>query len=482
MKRQRQRAAARAQGYGAAREITLPLPLKGEMTEAKTAEISGYYAGELINWRSSGVSLRLRSQHTQTETGDPVLQAIPFEFGAAQEYLSIYEDKITASTGEHARDFSTAADVAFISSHAIIADGNGSPVLYNGQTFSDGVFTTETSLKVEQFDGVIGHQDRIFFWKTGDDLDFYYGENSAITGELVRFPLGRLGNITGAIMCLKSLTVDAGHGMNDTLAIFTTTGQIVAYEGANPGDSDDWRQLTRMKVAPPVSKRAFVEVGSDVWMLTAQGIVSLQSTLSSSALALVNTVSSPIQEKLVDQIAEGGEWSMHLTADATAIIINRVFDGVASQSIYRTDTKSWFEADYPARDWHNLGLTTYFTTLDGEQGTLGAGSDEAITARWVSSWFRLQKSGGITYLKPTIIAKGPLEVKVVLLSDHDATGLDISEAEQTVTIEPDNPADPNGRVALNELIAVDGVGEVFQLQMEVTATWAELVHIKAGVQ
>lgn len=482
MIRNRQRAAARAQGYGQAREINIPLPVKGVMVEANTAEVSGMYAGELRNWRSTGASLRLRSQHSLASNGDTALQRIAFEYGAAQQYLDVLSDRIKAGTGFMHRSFSTPLDVAFISSHAVMVDGNGAPVLFNGTRFSDGVFSTQTALSADEFDGVIAHQDRLFFWKAADELDFYYGDVGAITGGLDRFPLGRLGNITGSIICLHSVTVDAGHGMNDTLAVFTTTGKIIVYEGLNPGDPQDWRQLTRISAARPISKDSFIQVGSDLWMLTAAGVVSVTQTVRDSSLALVNTVSRPIQDKLVAQLAEGGDWSMHLTADATGVIINRVFNGKASQFIYRTDTNTWLETDYPAKAWHNFGLKTQFTALDGRLATLDDAGSFQITARWVSSWFRLPRSGGITFLKPTIIAKGPLEVTVTLLSDHDTTGTDIAESQQTVTIEPDNPADPGGHVSINEIIAVDAVGEVFQLRMEVTAGWAELVNLKAGVQ
>lgn len=479
MIRARQRAAARARGGGATgREITIPLPVKGVMVEAKNAEVSGVYAGELTNWRSTGASLRLRSGHSISQDGETASQRIPFEYGAASEYLAFEGD-----------GYSGRRDHAYISSHIVTVDGNGVPQAYNGKSWSDASFSVETAITPDQFDGVIAHQDRLYFWKSGDDLDFYYGDVGAIMGPLVRFPLGRLGNIRGAIVCLKSLTVDAGHGMNDTLAVFTTTGDIVVYEGLDPGDPQDWRLLTRIRAAPPVSKRAFVQVGSDVWMLTAAGVVSVMQTIRDSSMALVNNVSRPIQDQLLPQIAEGGEWSMHMAADATAVVVNRVFNGLASQFIYRTETRSWIEGDYPAMDWHNLGLLTQFTTPDGGLGTLnslaneGAGDlDEPITARLVTSWFRLPRAAGITYIKPTIIARGPLSVTVTLLSDHDETGSDVSEAVQTVTIQPDNPADPGRQVALNEIIAVDAVGEVFQLRMEVTAKWAELVHLGAGVQ
>lgn len=473
MRRQQQRQSERARGGVTGSEINIPLPTKGTLTEAGTAEVSGAYAAELTNWESTGASLRLRPGHSISPDGGSASQRIAFEFGGKSEYV----EPPNARPGQW-------VDYATVSNRLVVVNGTEAPRTYDGTTWRAEEFTTDTDLDPSAFDGVIAHHDRLYFWKRGDALDFYTGEIGAIMGPLTRFPLGRLGNIEGSIVALKSLTVDAGHGMNDTLAVFSSAGDVVIYEGLNPSDPDDWRLNSRFKVAPPVSDRAFVRVGSDYWMLTAAGVVSVTDTIRKGALALVGTVSRPIRDALLPQIAEGGEWSMHLSADAMSVIINRVHDGRASQFIYRTDTRSWVTADYPAKDWHNLGLATQFTTPDGRLGTMpvtGARGTEPVTGRLVTGWFRIGRRAGITYLHPTIIGGGPMEVTFWLLSDHDDTALDLAQAKQTVTLHPDNPADPGGRVSLDEIVGLDAVGSAFQLHMEVTAPWAEIVHMKAGV-
>lgn len=481
MKWARHKRSERNRGGVLAREIDVPLPLGGLFVEAKTAEVSGMYAAELLNWQSTGASLELRNQHVIDAMSAQVSQYIPLEFGQFLGLIGVGADRFTFGKLFQAYDGPGITDFGYISSHVVMVDGTQAPQLFNGSEFSLSQFTTDTERVQSEFDGFVAHQDRPYFWKTGDDLDFYYGGVGAITGTLTRFPLGRLGNITGKIVAMRPVTVNAGHGMNDTLAIFTSTGKLVAYEGRNPGDEADWRLLTRLQIAPPLDKNAFIQVGADQWMLTTSGIVSVTQTIQDSTLALVKTVSRNIQKKLIKQIAEGGDWSMHLAADGTTVIINRVWEGRASQFMYRTQERIWLEADYPAKQWHNFDLKTQFTTLDGDLATLNDDGTFAITAKLVTSWFRLPRAASISYIVPTVIARGPLKFKIAILSDHDETAVDFSEAEQTVTIRPDDPADPGGTVALNEEIAVDAVGEVFQIHMEVTAQWAELVHLKAAI-
>lgn len=471
---------ARNTSQNLAREVPVPLPLRGLFVEGKTSEISGMYAAKLENWRSNGFSVELRQAAELQESTAGVIQRIPYSFGANPSLICVKSGSVIGNGISQVYTSTGKLSAAYISGNALLAGGAEGPATFDGSMWWLGGFTTTTGLSPTEFTGVIAHHDRPFFWKEGDDLDFYYGGVGAISGALVQFPLGRLGNIEGTIVGLRSMTVDAGHGMNDVLAIFTSAGNIVAYEGLNPGDTADWRQLNRLKVAPPVSQHAFVQVGGDTWMLTSAGVVSVIDTLRQSKQALVNTVSRPVQKELRAQVEEGGEWSMHLAANGSAVIVNRVFNGIATQHILATDSNAWFTATYPAADWYSLGQETGFTDLSGNRWLL-TGQSEEITAIWHSSWFRLPRAGGIEYLVPTILANGPLTMTIAVLTDHDETAADVAEATQTVTISPDDPADVNGQVSINEEIAIDAVGDVFQIRMEVTAAWAEMVSLKAAL-
>ena len=85
-------------------------------------------------------------------------------------------------------------------------------------------------------------------------------------------------------------------------------------------------------------------------------------------------------------------------------------------------------------------------------------------------------------MRPTIIAKEALTVKVAVLRDYNETDADIAEAEQTITIEPETPPNPGRMISLNEDIAIGVTGQAFQLRIEVTATWAQIVSVKVGIE
>ena len=366
MRRSAQARQQRAQGIGTGREITMPLPLGGLFSEAKTSEISGVYAGEFVNWESAGTKIRLRKQAISLSPESAILRRIPYEFGADPRYIEIYADRAKCGDAEIIRPFAADCSVAYISGQAIIADGQGFPVRFDGVAFHQIDMDVQGGADPATFDGVVAHHDRLFFWATGGELEFYHSATvGGLQGEFLRFPLGRLGNITGSIRQMQSLTINAGHGMNDTLAIMTSTGEIVAYEGLDPADAMDWRLLTRVRASTPVGPEAFARIGNDLWMVSGSGIVSIMESISQGVLALVGNASRPIVTEITALIEQGGRWQMHVGADGSQVIVNRIKDGEAKQHVFHVETRTWSVTDYPAAGFHNLNGKTEFTDMNG---------------------------------------------------------------------------------------------------------------------
>jgi hypothetical protein len=476
----------RQQAQGVASPIDIPLPLNGILVNAKYAEVSGLFASRLNNLRSDGVVLELRREAVQGASDALAVQRIPFEFDGNQFYIEMRDHVAQGNGATFTRDFFGGAMAAYISSKAIIADGAGVPLVFDGTAFTAGNFSTGTSTDQSEFDGVMAHQDRLFFWKSGGKLEFYYGGVGAIMGALTRFPLDRLGNITGRISIVIPLTIDAGTNTNDVLCIITTTGHVVTYSGLNPGDANDWSLVTLMKVAPPLSRFSAAKVGGDVWVATSAGIVSMAESIASGALALANAVSRPVARE-ISSLMNGGpaEWQLHTAADGSFIILNRwdLTTSTAVQYIFDFESQSWTTADYQARYWHNLVLQTGFTGGNQRLSTVQSemGGDTPVEAEWHSSWFGIGRDGQIASVRPEIIAKAPLTMTIMVLSNHDETPADLVEATQTVTINPDSDIISDQTVSLDDVIPIGAVGRTFQLRIKLSAPWLKIVGMKTIV-
>jgi hypothetical protein len=78
IRRRQQARQQRAQGgaRGFAREMMLPLPLKGVFSEARDGEMSAQYAGEMANWRTNGALLETQPANTLPPASSDVLKRL----------------------------------------------------------------------------------------------------------------------------------------------------------------------------------------------------------------------------------------------------------------------------------------------------------------------------------------------------------------------------------------------------------------------
>jgi len=481
VQRSRAAQAERNASRGQASEVPWPLPVRGLYSDAKSAEINGAMAEVLDNWKSNGISLEMRDGFG-LQGADAAMQHIIYEFGADPDYIKVFADKMSIGGSDYFATFSGDISHTTLSSNVMLADGINPILRCDGAQIIDAEITTDTGKLSSEFDGLFSHHDRIYAWDS-DELAFYYGDIGAVTGELTRFPLDRLGNLSGTVKIIHSMTYDASHGMNDILVVITSTGWIILYEGLDPGDINDWRLIGRVKTAAPVSKFAIQSFGSDLWMLTARGVVSLKESLSSGALALTSKIAQPISDLIIADVnayKDSSGWQMIARPDGTDVLLNVPTATGYKQYVFTIEVSAWSTSNYPARWWHDAFGRLEFTDTDGNLCRVQVGNDDGaeITATFYTSWVRIPRKSEIAYMIPTIIADGELTVKITVLSDHDDTPGDIAQSEQIIVIRPDNPG---SRVALNEVVGVGVTGRVFQARFEITGNNVSFENLIAGL-
>lgn len=457
-----------------ARETDIALPLRGLMSRALNARAPQDTAAEVRNWRSNGLSMEMRDGVAWAGGISSVLRRIPHAVATSPQLIDMRGSRLSTTTATVYRQNSIAATVATLSGNTIIADATDRIVRFDGVDFHFGGFTTTTGDDPDRFDGVVAHNERLYFWKEGS-ADFWYAEIGAILGPLARFPMSRLGQIKGSIATMISLTVDAGNDMNDMLAIITTEGQYVVYQGLDPADPQDWAIVGRVQASAPVGRHALVQIGADVWMVAKSGgVVSLGESLRSSTLALVSDVGRPILARVQEWIAAGGAWQAFSSPEGRAIIINQVLTDSARQLMFDLESRCWTTADMPVRWFHVDQQKPAVVALDGKMGTFGKAAGAAFTARWVSGWISAGTDTRVAWVEPTIACDGPVTVRIAVLSDDD-DGAESADM-QSITEAPRVPG-----AMVSPRFAIGQSGERFRVILEVDAPWAELVKLKAAI-
>jgi len=464
------------------------LPHRGLFSQADTSRVASGLAEEVTNTFSDGIEWRIRDGYSTVQPASNILQRIPHEFGAGT-YLDIEAAQITAGAASLVRAFPNRVMSASISARTIMADGAGDPIAYDGASIAAAGFTTTTADLPSSFNGILAHQDRLYFWNTNADRPvFYYGATvGAITGPLVEFPLDRLGNIKGSIVCMHSLTIDASHGPNDVLFIMTDRGQCIVYEGLDPGDDIDWRLFGRLDSSPPVSRFAIESSGPDTYVLTRRGLVSVTAVIREGDNALTQTVTRPIREEIQAAVAAAtdlDQFQVIRDPDSTMLLVNVPVGTAFDQFVFSIEAGGWFKwTGIPAKEWSISANQFSFTGTDGRLANWGASGDDGAVIPWsyISPWVRAGKMSTMEWITISLISQGVVSLKLTVLSDQNQTPRDIAERTQDIEILPEDETQPNLNQNHDEMLIVEEPGMEFQLRLSGSLVSGEIANIDTGM-
>lgn len=102
----------------------------------------------------------------------------------------------------------------------------------------------------------------------------------AITGAIAGTQdLGALWNKGGHLVAMTSWTIDGGAGPQDYAAFISSRGQISLYSGTDPTNSNAWGLVGTFDTSPPIGRRCFLRVGSDVAIITTGGVLPISQVL-----------------------------------------------------------------------------------------------------------------------------------------------------------------------------------------------------------
>jgi hypothetical protein len=102
----------------------------------------------------------------------------------------------------------------------------------------------------------------------------------AITGPIAGTQdFGALWTRGGYLVAMSDWTVDGGNGPQDMAAFMSSQGQVSIFAGTDPTSSLNWSLVGTFDLSPPVSAKCMTKVGSDVAVITQQGVVPLSQAL-----------------------------------------------------------------------------------------------------------------------------------------------------------------------------------------------------------
>lgn len=328
--------------------ITLPPPLKGWNTRDALSSMDPQDAVQLDNFFPDVGGVVVRNGYTSYATGvssSPVKTLAEYNYQATRKFLAaagggIYDVSASGAAGAALKSGFTSdiwQTVSFLGK-LFWTNGADTMQIYNGTTFADSTFTGVT---LSTLIGCTLYQQRLYFWAT-NSTGFWFAPLNSISGALSFFDLQAFtpngGNLTAAI----TFSHDGGNGVLDFIAFMMSSGDCLIYYGNDPGDfPNNWQQLGRFHISPPVNIRAVCNYGAEAYLTTYDDHVALSSVLAAlkgGDLPPRSKVSPAVQAAVTANKSAFG-WQALFYAKGRRLIFNIPnTDGSFDQHVQNTGT------------------------------------------------------------------------------------------------------------------------------------------------
>lgn len=435
MQRQRRR---QVRKMPKARPDSIPAPIGGWNTRDALDAMAPTDAVLLDNWFPTTGKVTMRRGYTEHATGmgsSNVDTIAEYHAGSNRKLLAaangnIYDASSTGAASSLASGFtSNQWQWSNLNGRIFFVNGTDAPQDYDGSTMS-ATSWTGSGLTIANLIGVNVFKSRLYFWED-DSQDFWYAGPAAITGTLTKFPLSRVGQFGGNLVAMGTWTFDGGAGPDDYAVFIMSSGDVIVYQGSDPGSFADWALVGVYNIGEPLGIRGVVKTGGDLLIMTHNDYVSMGAVLKTGQLGDASKLSGAVQEASANASLFGWQAITHRKGNKGGFILFNV-PGVSNkydQHVINAATGAACRfRDIPARCWgvYNSGL--YFGSTNGkiyQFDTAWKDDGAAIPADGRSAWssYGTPTRNRVTAIRPVIESQGEISYSVGLGFDFNASPL-----------------------------------------------------------
>jgi hypothetical protein len=163
-------------------------------------------------------------------------------------------------------------------SHYLYAvNGSDNPQLWDGTNWTSPTITGGPAQST--FFHIHSHQNRVWLIPNNSTAIYYLGTN-AITGAVSgNLDIGPLMDQGGYVIAMGTWTYNGGNGPQNLAVFMTSRGQCIIYSGTDPTSSSNWTLVGVFNLPPPLGVRCMTQIGSDLGIITLQGVIPLSQAL-----------------------------------------------------------------------------------------------------------------------------------------------------------------------------------------------------------
>lgn len=383
-----------------------PAPSRGWNARDDLDAMHPLDAVELINFfpSSGGVSTRKGYTSHATGLGGTVFTLAEFDSGSTRNLLAAANGNlwdVTATASSLASGFLSdkwqhaqfdPAGTALMG----LVNGKDDPQTFDGSTIA-AMTISGNGLTPSNLDGINVFKGRTYFWDSNTQ-DFWYSAVNALGGTLTKFPLGRVSGFGGNLVAMGTWNVDGGDGVNDMAVFCMSSGDVIVYNGDDPGSL--WSLVGVYRLGAPLSTRSIIKLSGDLVITTSDGYVPLSKVLKSGRVG-----EGGVSNKIVDEVVRVTKqyksnygWDIvHYPHGEMALFNVPVSATQFDQHVINTSTGAWCKfKGWNGVSWSLLNDELYFGGTDGvvykaDTGTVDGTAD--IHAIGQQAWTHLGGRG-----------------------------------------------------------------------------------------
>ena len=444
------------------RSLPIPAPVGGWNARDPITGMGASDAVMLENYFPSTGDVRLRGGYADHVTGissSPAVETLmTYSIGTTEKLFAIsagdiYDASSAGTVGSAVVSSLTNSRWEWTNittsggSYLHAVNGVDNLQLYDGSSWTTvtGVSSPAiTGIDTSTLDNIFKHQKRLFFIEK-NTLSFWYLAVDSISGAATEFNLGAVFQKGGRLVAGTTWTRDGGDGMDDLAVFITNHGEVVVYQGTDPGDADLWNLVGRYDIGAPIGKRCFVKTGGDVAVITLDGVVSLSAVLSANRAA-ASTVA--ITDKIRNAFNEAAKlyedkfgWEGIIYPRGNYILFNIPMSENSEQEQYVMNaiTGSWCKyTNFNANCWAIFGEELYFGGNDGViyKAETGDNDDgEQIDGKLQTAFSHLGSPGikkQFTLLRPVMITDGGVTPTIRVVVDFEDSPTSLSTVSSDI--------------------------------------------------
>ena len=401
---------------------SVPAPVGGWNTRDALDAMDAKDAVLLDNWFPTTGNCQLRDGYAEHSTGmgsGDVETLFEYHSGSTRKLIACANSNIYDASSSTASSLGSGYtnnqwDIVNFNGNAHLVNGADNPVAYDGSSLSNPSWTG-TGLTISNLVGVNVFKNRLFFWENNSQ-DFWYASINAESGTLTKFPLSRVSQFGGKLLTMETWTLDSGEGADDYAVFIMSSGDVIVYQGTDPGDSTAWSLVGRYHIGEPINSRCAAKMGGDLLIGTVDDYVSLTTVLRTGQVGQSSKISGAVLDASSNSSLFG--WQFILDNSSNRFVSNvPKTDGTYDQHVLNTVTGAWTRfVDIPSVTWSTYNKDLYFGSTNGKVYKMTGNTDDgsAINADGRQAWnsFNTPQTKRLAAIRPIISSNSQIEYEI----------------------------------------------------------------------